>query len=195
MTQDSLQPNISANLDSAGAVGNMGTIGNAADKYKVALKSEKLGGRQRRIVATIQIPRRLEAVWQILTDYDSLASFIPNLVTSQRLSHPEGGIRLEQIGAQCFLNIQFCARVVLDMYERFPHELGFQMVEGDFKLFEGCWRLERIEEGEHLSTQLAYELLVKPPLAMPVGLIEKHICTNLTENLMAIHQRAVEFAV
>lgn len=198
MTQDHFQLNSSPNLELPMSVESPGFSAIDAagkDKGLVALSSEKLGGRRRRIVAMIQIPQRIEAVWQILTDYEALSSFIPNLTKSERIHHPEGGIRLEQIGAQCFLNIQFCARVVLDMYERFPHELGFAMVEGDFKLFEGCWRLAPVGEGENLNTQLSYELIVKPPLAMPVGLIEKHIRANLTENLMAIYQRSMEFAV
>ncbi|MEM6592949.1 MAG: SRPBCC family protein [Cyanobacteria bacterium P01_H01_bin.119] len=166
----------------------------AQERNLVHLSSKKLEGRQRQITATIQIPRSLESVWQILTDYDGLATFIPNLTKSKRLPHPAGGIRLEQIGAQCFLNIQFCARVVLDMYERFPHELGFKMVEGDFKLFQGAWRLTHLGTEEHPVTQLSYELLVQPPLAMPMALIESHLRSNLSENLTAIRQRAVAFA-
>lgn len=194
MTQDRFQPKPTADCEPAFDVDASNAAGISMAANQVVLSSEKLGGRQRRIVAKIQIPQKLEAVWQILTDYDALASFIPNLVKSERLVHPEGGIRLEQIGAQCFLNIQFCARVVLDMYEHFPHELGFEMVEGDFKRFEGCWRLVRVDEADKTLTELSYELMVKPPLAMPVGLIEKHIRVNLTENLVAIHQRALEAA-
>lgn len=131
----------------------------------VAISTQKLAGRQRRIRASIQIPFELKQVWQVITDYDRLADFIPNLTQSQRLPHPAGGIRLEQVGSQCFLNIKFCARVVLDMVERFPQELGFSMVEGDFRQFEGVWRLEPIANGS--GTQLIYDLLVLPPRVMP----------------------------
>lgn len=154
----------------------------------VAISTQKLAGRQRRIRASIQIPFELKQVWQVITDYDRLADFIPNLTQSQRLPHPAGGIRLEQVGSQCFLNIKFCARVVLDMVERFPQELGFSMVEGDFRQFEGVWRLEPIANGS--GTQLIYDLLVLPPRVMPAGLIEQHICHNLSENLTAIRDRA-----
>ena len=158
----------------------------------VAIVTERLQARSRRILATIQIPQPLEPVWKILTDYDRLANFIPNLSKSRRLPHPSGGIRLEQIGAQCFLNIKFCARVVLDMYEKFPYELGFQMVEGDFKIFEGCWRLEPITCQGLIGTQLSYDLLIKPPRAIPAALIERHIRHDLTRNLLAIRQQVIE---
>ncbi|MBD0268048.1 MAG: SRPBCC family protein [Cyanobacteria bacterium Co-bin8] len=163
---------------------------------EVEIFTQKLEGRQRRITAAIHIPSGLDQVWQVLTDYEHLADFIPNLTQSKRLPHPAGGIRLEQIGAQCFLNIKFCARVVLDMAERFPQELSFSMVEGDFRQFEGAWKLEPISLAEGEATRLVYDLKVLPPRAMPAGLIERHIRHNLSENLTAIRDRTVQlFAI
>ncbi|ESA33528.1 cyclase dehydrase [Leptolyngbya sp. Heron Island J] len=159
---------------------------------QVSIKTEKSAPRQRRIVASVAIPQSLEQVWVVLTDYERLADFIPNLTSSRLLSCPNGGIRLEQIGAQCFLNFQFCARVILDMTEVFPQEIGFSMVEGDFKKFMGRWTLSPALLGDEAATILSYELMVQPPLAMPVQLIERHICHNLTQNLMAICDRATE---
>lgn len=163
----------------------VGTLSGAG----VTIQTEKLEGQQRRILAFTDIPYTAEQVWQVLTDYDNLATFIPNLSCSQRLSHPDGGIRLEQIGSQCFLNIKFCARVVLDMVEAFPKELRFSMVEGDFRQFEGCWTLEPVAEAQGNIVRLGYDLLIRPPRAMPVGLIERHIRHDLTRNLKAIGDR------
>jgi len=156
----------------------------------INITTEKLTGRQRRIVATTHIPFPGEQICQILTDYDHLVDFIPNLTESYRVSHPEGGIRLVQVGAQCFLNVKVCARVVLDMLEVFPKELKFSMVEGDFRQFEGRWLLEPLAGGQNSGTQLSYDLLVLPPRAMPAGLIERHIKRDLGENLKAIDARA-----
>ena len=158
-------------------------VSRAAD---VTVHTEKLAGQQRRIFAFTEIPATAEQVWQVITDYDNLASFIPNLSCSKRLSHPEGGIRLEQMGSQCFLNIKFCARVVLDMVEAFPQELRFSMVEGDFRQFEGKWTLEPVAETQDSIVRLGYDLVIRPPRAMPVALIERHIRNDLSRNLGAI---------
>lgn len=155
----------------------------------VSIHTEKLEGQQRRIQAFTEIPATAEQVWQVITDYDNLASFIPNLSCSQRLSHPQGGIRLEQIGSQCFLSIKFCARVVLDMVETFPQELRFSMVEGDFRQFEGKWTLEPLQSNQGEVIRLGYDLVIRPPRAMPVALIERHIRHDLTRNLQAIGDR------
>ena len=159
---------------------------------QVSIRTEKLSPRQRQIVADVAIPCALDQVWNVLTDYEGLADFVPNLTSSRLLSRPDGGIRLEQIGAQCFLNFKFCARVILDMTEVFPREIGFSMVEGDFKNFLGRWALQPALLGEQTATVLSYELIVQPPLAMPVQLIEHHICHNLTQNLLAICDRTTK---
>ncbi|MEY3299106.1 MAG: hypothetical protein RLZZ597_2366 [Cyanobacteriota bacterium] len=156
----------------------------------IAIHTEKLRGR-RRIHAITDLPFTADQLWQILTDYDNLASFIPNLSRSRRLPHPDGGIRLEQVGSQAFLNVKFCARVVLDAVEVFPQEIRFTMVEGDFRQFEGKWTLDTIA-GPSPRTRLSYDLLICPPLAMPAGLIERHIRHDLTRNLQAIGERAMD---
>jgi hypothetical protein len=76
------------------------------DTNEVAIQVDKLSDRQRQISATIQIPQPVEKVWQILTDYESLPDFIPNLAKSTLLEHPNGGIRLEQIGRASLLNLR-----------------------------------------------------------------------------------------
>ncbi|MEO0539979.1 MAG: SRPBCC family protein [Cyanobacteria bacterium P01_A01_bin.105] len=191
MTQDILQP--LPNSDSA-ATGGIDVVRLEDGGEKVTVSAEKVEGRKRKIAASIAIPVSLEPIWHILTDYDRLADFIPNLTISRQVEHPKGGIRLEQVGAQCFLNIKFCARVLLDMQEHFPKEIGFAMVEGDFKQFLGRWRLQPALIGEQPGTLLSYEVIVQPPLAMPARLIEHHLCRNLTENLLAIRQHAMALA-
>jgi ribosome-associated toxin RatA of RatAB toxin-antitoxin module len=158
---------------------------------QVIVERQSLGPQRRRLLATVIIPRPVEQVWRVLTDYDNLASFIPNLSLSRRLPHPNGGLRLEQVGARCFLNLRFCARVVLDMVEDYPQRIGFAMVEGDFRQFEGQWRLEPATQGK--ATRLTYDLVISPPLAMPISLIAAHLGQDLTANLRAIRDRTLAF--
>jgi ribosome-associated toxin RatA of RatAB toxin-antitoxin module len=164
--------------------------GEAIAAANVKISTEKRPARERRILASVVIPAPVEKVWQVITDYERLADFVPNLTSSKLLPHPAGKIRLEQIGAQCFLRFKFCARVVLEMSEQFPHKVGFAMTEGDFNQFEGAWQLSATAEGTHLS----YDLSVKPPRAMPAALIEHHLRHNIAINLLAVRQRALELA-
>lgn len=185
-----------ANVDRQTADTSMPSVtGNSAISYPstsavVNISTEKRPARERRILASVIIPQPIEKVWQVITDYEKLSEFIPSLTSSKLIPNSEGCTRLEQIGAQCFLKVKFCARVVLDMTESFPHEVGFLMKEGDFKRFEGAWKLEPTDQG----TKLSYDLLVKAPAAMPAPLIERHLRNNLISNLLAIHQRTLDIA-
>ncbi|MBF2067897.1 MAG: SRPBCC family protein [Calothrix sp. C42_A2020_038] len=146
---------------------------------------EKIAERKRKITSKIQILRPPETVWEVLTNYEALAEFIPNLTKSQRLEHPQGGIRLEQVGQERLLKFNFNARVVIDLFEVFPKEINFQMVEGDFKEYSGSWHLLPCFDSQS-STNLCYTLFVHPKRMMPVGIIEQRLSNGLKVNLLAI---------
>ncbi|MEH2391910.1 MAG: SRPBCC family protein [Nostoc sp.] len=161
---------------------------------KVEIQIEKIAERQRQISAKVQIPQPVELIWKVLTDYEALPDFLPNLAKSRLIEHPNGGIRLEQVGSQRLLNFNFWARAVLDLEECFPKEINFRMVEGDFKGFSGSWCLEPYSLGEYVGTNLYYTIQVWPKLTMPVGIIENRLSKDLRLNLLAIYQRVEELA-
>ena len=190
MTQ---QYNITENLDPSATTDHIQLENNitidADGLPDVVVKVEKIAERQRKISAKIQIPQPVERIWKVLTDYEALSEFIPNLAKSCLLEHPQGGIRLEQIGSQRLLKFNFSARVVLDLEECFPQEINFSMVEGDFKGFSGSWCLEPYSQGEDQGTTVCYTIQVWPKLTMPITIIERRLSNDLRVNLLAIHQR------
>jgi ribosome-associated toxin RatA of RatAB toxin-antitoxin module len=187
-----LEPEWTANGSEASAIEPTSTAVDPALLQTVEVKTVNLGGRQRQISARIHLAYGIESIWQVLTDYDALADFIPNLVRSQRLEHPNGGIRLEQVGQQKALMLDFSARVVLDMEEAFPQTIRFEMVEGDFKEFSGAWSLEPLANHGAPETRLSYTVRVWPKLTMPVIAIERRIRSDLPLNLLAIQRRLQE---
>lgn len=167
----------------------------AALLQAVEVQTERLTERQRQISAQIQIPHSIEQVWQVLTDYETLADFIPNLARSRRLEHPTGGIRLEQVGTQRLLNFNFSARVILDLEETYPQQIRFQMVEGDFKDFSGGWYLEPASFVQQTGTSLRYIVRVLPKRTMPIAIIERRLSKDMQVNLVAIRQRVTQLFV
>lgn len=152
----------------------------------VQVAVERLNRWERRIQADILIPHPVEPVWQVLTDYEALADFIPNLAVSRRLSHPEAKIRLEQVGKQTILQkINFRARVVVDIEEQYPQQICFACVEGDFSRFDGAWSLQP----QANVTQLGYTVHLRPRVNLPVRLIEGRITRGIQVNLLAIRAR------
>ncbi|MFS8797431.1 SRPBCC family protein [Synechococcus sp. O70.2] len=154
----------------------------------IQVEVEDLGERRRQVQGRILIPVERRQVWQVLTDYDHLAEFIPNLVESRLLGSQNGRKLVRQVGSQQVLFARFSAAVVLAIEEVFPHQLRFQEVEGDFLIFEGFWELADWLEQQ---TLLTYHLQVQPPRRMPVGLVERRIRRDLALNLQAIRERCL----
>ncbi|KAF3974848.1 hypothetical protein CMV_001860 [Castanea mollissima] len=165
------------------------------DRKLVHCEVEVISWRERRIKAQISIHAHIQSVWNALTDYERLADYIPNLVSSGRIAcpHPER-IWLEQRGLQRALYWHIEARVVLDLRE-FPisanhRELHFSMVDGDFKKFEGKWSLKSGTTSSSSSTTLSYEVNVIPRFNFPAIFLERIIRSDLPVNLQALACRA-----
>ncbi|KAL3502213.1 hypothetical protein ACH5RR_036662 [Cinchona calisaya] len=163
------------------------------EERKVHSEIEVISWRERRIKAEIVVNADVESVWDSLTDYERLADFIPNLVSSGRIPCPHPGrIWLEQRGLQQALYWHIEARVVLDLQEfqnsENDRELQFSMVDGDFKKFEGKWS---VRSGKRSSkSTLSYELNVIPTFNFPAIFLERIISSDLPVNLQALACRA-----
>jgi ribosome-associated toxin RatA of RatAB toxin-antitoxin module len=126
-------------------------------------------------------------LWSALTDYDNLHRFIPNLSHSRQLSREGNLVRVEQVGTQNFCGLRFSARVLLELQENLEAgKLAFQMVEGDFRCFEGFWMIG----SDQTSTWLLYDLTVQGNPGMPIGLIEQRLQQDLANNLRGVQEEA-----
>jgi len=172
------------------------TLNSATDPailQAVKIKIDKLEGRQRRIFAKIQIPYTLEQVWQVITDYEAFTKFMPNITRSQRLGHPTGGICVEQVRTKSFMGMKFSARSVFNVEEKFPHEIHYQLIEGDLKAFSGYWRLEPWKPlNEKPGIDLIYNFLVLPKRMFPLALVEHVLSHDVPVSMLAIRQRVEE---
>uniref|UniRef100_A0A3Q7H6R7 Coenzyme Q-binding protein COQ10 START domain-containing protein n=1 Tax=Solanum lycopersicum TaxID=4081 RepID=A0A3Q7H6R7_SOLLC len=159
----------------------------------VGCEVEVVSWRERKIKAEILVNADVDSVWNALTDYERLADFVPNLVSSRRIPCPRPGrIWLEQRGIQRSLYWHIEARVVLDLQEFIKsdnvRELHFSMVDGDFKKFEGKWS---VRVGTRSSTAiLSYEVSVIPRFNFPAIFLERIIRSDLPVNLQALSCRA-----
>ena len=98
-------------------------------------------------------------------------------------------MHLRQVGAQDFLGMKFSAEVTIDLIEN--KELGllkFNLIKGDFRKFEGSWKIQNIKNTSKNS--LIYDLTVQGCQWMPIGMIEKRLKKDLSENLIAVDRQA-----
>ncbi|XP_020549350.1 uncharacterized protein LOC105162824 isoform X4 [Sesamum indicum] len=179
------------------------------DGIEIAI--EKTGKNSRRITSKVAVQASLQTVWDILTDYERLADFIPGLAVSQLLEKRDKFARLFQIGEQNLaFGLKFNAKGIIDCFEKdlqtLPfgqkRDIEFKMVEGDFQLFEGKWSIEQEVKqnpgdsqsdsviGEEYQTTLLYIVLVKPKVWLPVRLVEGRLCKEIRSNLSCIREEA-----
>ena len=150
---------------------------------------EKLPDGARRLAAQLTTTASSEALWQVLTDYERLNLYIPNLLSSKKLFEDKNNVHLKQVGAQDFLGMKFSAEVVLNLSEDKDNGLiNFKLIRGDFRRFEGCWKIQPINNSEKNS--LIYDLTVKGCQWMPIAMIEKRLKRDLSENLIAVDKQA-----
>ena len=148
---------------------------------------ERLPQGMRRLAAEVKSPLPVQLLWDVLTDYENLSRFIPNLSTSELIQRKGQTVRLQQVGSQQLLGLRFSAQVQLELTEfRQDGLLQFRMVKGDFRRFEGSWQIRRRPDG----SSLLYELTVQGCLGMPIGLIEERLRDDLSSNLNAVVQEA-----
>mmetsp|Transcript_9288 Transcript_9288/g.27966 ORF Transcript_9288/g.27966 Transcript_9288/m.27966 type:complete len:231 (+) Transcript_9288:223-915(+) len=157
------------------------------------VKIERPSSNRRKISSSIIIKKSPEAVWSVLTDYNRLAEYIPNLAMSRKRYHPKGGIRLEQCGVQSIFGFEFKASVVMDMKEvntdKKDREIHFDMVESrDFKVFNGVWKLKSLQNGT--ATNLRYEVEIVPRGFVPVQMVEWRIKEDIPTNLKSVKAKS-----
>ena len=150
---------------------------------------EKFSNGTRRLAAQLTTSASLDSLWNVLTDYDRLNLYIPNLLSSKKIYQNKNNVHLKQVGAQNFLGMKFSAEVTINLFEE--KELGllkFNLIKGDFRRFEGSWKIQNIKNTSKNS--LIYDLTVQGCQWMPIGMIEKRLKEDLSENLLAVDKQA-----
>ena len=150
---------------------------------------ERLPQGVRRLAVQLRTDQSLGHLWQVITDYEKLSTFIPNLSSSKLIERSGNRVTLAQVGSQqLVLGLKFSAEVQLELTEHRPEGLlQFRMLKGDFRRFEGAWRLQSVPD----QTLLLYELTVQGCVGMPVALIEQRLRQDLNDNLLAVEQETI----
>lgn len=180
----------------------------------VPVRIERTSANSRKIAGEITVDAPLDKVWSILTDYNRLATHVPNLIQSRIVTPGVSGspgdgtytCRLYQQGAQKIVGFQFGADVTMEMQERIltpssssgtnndipslpqQRQIGFKCVDSFFFTeFDGSWLVTALHENE---TKLTYTVDVRPKGPVPVAALEWRIREDVPTNLRAVKKAA-----
>ena len=109
----------------------------------------------------IAVDRRV--AWQVLTDYNNLASFIPGMRSSRIVSAPGEPLLLEQKGESGFLLFRVPIEVVSRIEEVPLGAVRFQSVGGNLRNKRGEWALAQHDH----ATRVSYRASITPAFLLP----------------------------
>ncbi len=115
------------------------------------------------IDASLRVDAHHHIAWQVLTDYNNLARFVPGVLTSEIVSGPGEPLLLKQTGQSGFLLFRLPIEVVVRITETPLEAIRFEAVGGSFKNKQGEWRIERLED----ATLLIYRASIAPGFWAP----------------------------
>ena len=171
----------------------------ATESPSIEMQQDSKTG-EKKIVAEIKVQARLDQVWDVLTNYEALPTFVPNLERCEKLPCSKPGVLLlRQIGCSQSILWRLEAEAVLELEEieksSLRKEVKFHMTQGDFEEFYGKWIVESdVSSAAQMSTFLRYEIVIKPKFALPSQVVSYIIRAGLPSNIRAIALRAESLA-
>ena len=105
----------------------------------------------------------LETAWDVLTDYDRYAEFIPDLKSSRTVARSGGTVIVEQKGQVGFFLFRFPMEVTLSVTEDPRSGITSRAIAGTFREMTGTYTLVR--DGEEL--RFSYSGRMVPDFLLP----------------------------
>lgn len=120
------------------------------------------------------------AAWEVLTDYENIARFVPAVKRSWVAERNEGGVLVGQdiAGGWMFFSRRIVLR--LNVRETPADEIAFEETSGkDFVSYAGSWRLEAGPD----ATRVVYRLRAEPRFHVP-GFVLKAVLRSGAQDLL-----------
>jgi ribosome-associated toxin RatA of RatAB toxin-antitoxin module len=121
-------------------------------------------------------------VWRILTDYNHLADYLPNLKSTRVVSRNGDRVIVEQLGAARFLFFSQPIRLLVQVNERAPDRIDIGLIEGDMKVYRASWELRPVAGAS--GTRVVYTATIVPKFDVP-GIVGTSVVKNDIARMMA----------
>jgi carbon monoxide dehydrogenase subunit G len=112
------------------------------------------------IVAFVDVPAEAAAAWAVLTDYNRLAEFVPDMHVSRIVSKPGEVPHVYQKGDKTWLLLGVPLEMVFRMDETPTSRIRFRLVSGNIKKMFGEWQI--VQRGGF--TRINYRAHMEPGL-------------------------------
>ncbi len=164
-------------------------------EQRVSLKKGELVflGEAGNYTSRLLISTTVDNAWQVLTDYEHFAEFMPGVVSSQLLESKGDRKIFEQINKIKTLVFSIESRVKVATIESYPKQIAFEAVDGDLKTMNGTWVLEPVSPYPSAPPDqvlITHKVMVEPEGAPSDSIFFNIYEDRLQETLKAIKQEA-----
>jgi len=133
--------------------------------------------------AVMQVDPRI--AWAVLTDYDHLAKFIPDMKSSRVVWREGNKLRVEQKGDVGFFFYKEPVNVTMEVLEEPPRRVTAHAIEGNIRALQTRYDLEPSDSGLKLDYTGHFEpdFVIPPLIGMPLvrRLIERRFRAMVDE--------------
>jgi ribosome-associated toxin RatA of RatAB toxin-antitoxin module len=127
------------------------------------------------------------AVWRVLTDYERMPEYVPDLHTTKVLSRSGEQVVLEQTGTAHLLFFRRAIHLIVQVREQPMAQLDVSLLEGDMKVYQCTWRLIPIPDTG--GTRVLYSGKMAPKFYVPGMLGSNMIRSDIEKMLAAVLAR------
>ncbi len=121
------------------------------------------------VTASFTVNASPDAVIAVLTDYDRIPEFMPNVEVSRVLERTRDGAVVEQRAVSRFMMFSKAIHLVLDVHE-LGHAIRFRdRSRGSFASYQGGWTISR-HDG---VTVVDYHLTAQPSFEVPAFVLKR----------------------
>lgn len=151
-------------------------------RVEVAVKRVDLDGEQVfDVTANGTVKAAPAAVWKILTDYERMPEFVPDLERTKVLSRAGNKATVEQFGRARFLFFSRDIHLVVQVVEEPSSAIDISLVTGDMKVYRCRWEIALVPETG--GTRITYNGKMVPKFYVP-GMLGSNIVRRDIERMM-----------
>lgn len=133
------------------------------------------------VVASGTVRAAPAAVWKVLTDYEAMPEFVPDLERNKVISRTGNSAMIEQAGVARFLFLSRTIKLVVQATEEPISSIDIRLVSGDMKVYHCRWDMALIPDTG--GTRISYSGKMVPKFYVP-GMLGSNIIRRDIERMM-----------
>ncbi|MRW91145.1 cyclase/dehydrase [Duganella sp. FT80W] len=129
----------------------------------------------------------LPKVWRILTGYERMSEFVPDMESCKVLSRNGNEVIIEQFGVARFLFMSRTIHLIVKAVEQPMSAIDISLISGDMKHYESRWELVPVPESG--GTKIVYRGRLMPNFYVPGILGNKLVKSDIERMMSAVLAR------